>query len=428
MNNIHEYAKSFQLNIKLDTKKEKLLLNKLNNPQNHIPHLIHVTGTNGKGSVCAFLETMLISSGASVGKYSSPELIEKNEIIRLNGNNIETDELNRLIEQCRDACIQIKHETGEDVSQFEILTACAFLYFAQTKPDYVIMEVGMGGAGDATNVCDNTYMSIITKISLDHCEYLGNTKREIARVKCDIIKNNTVVITSESNKDVHDIIEDTAHSKNSEVIYADELKSNGFFQIYEKVMFEGEEITLSLGGINQTENASIAICAAQKLNIPSNHIKYGLEHTKHPGRLEKLSDNFYFDGAHNADGAIYLKKNIQRYFKGKNIVYITAMMKDKDISAMISTLNFENAIFKFVQANVVGRAATADHMLKIANENKNVCAKAYLDVNDAIFEAKEFIKTNGGVIIACGSLYFYKDITKGKMSTLTRLCPLLNKQ
>lgn len=408
MSDIKEFAKTFQLKIELDTKIEKMLLAKLGNPQKDI-NLIHVTGTNGKGSVCAFLESMLVSSGASVGRYSSPELTDKTEVIRLNGKNIDECEFDLLIDSIKDAVCEVEKQTQKQVSQFEILTACAFLYFKKKKPDYVIMEVGMGGTGDATNVCDSTKLALITKISMDHSAYLGDSTREIAKVKCGIIKEGCTVVTTEQNRFAQDIIENEARAKNARVIWTDSFENCGFEDVYEITKVDKEKVKLSLGGLNQLENSSIAVCAAHELNISKEHIIYGLSHAVNPARFEKLKDNFYFDGAHNVDGAQSLKKNISRYFKGQKTVFIMAMMKDKDISAVIDSLNAENAMFKFVTASVRERAASAYELLKIAKE-KNVCAQAYESASEAVNSAKEVLKKDGGVAVICGSLYFYKDI------------------
>ena len=407
MNDIKEYAKTFQLKIKLGTKKMKLLLSKLKNPQENI-NLIHVTGTNGKGSVCAFLESMLLASGASVGRFLSPELMEKTEQIRFCGKDISKEKLDLLIESVKDACAEVFFELGEEVSQFEIITACAFLYFKEKKPDYVIMEVGMGGEGDATNVCEHAKFALISKISLDHTAYLGNTKKEIAKVKCGIIKNGCTVITTKANEDVTDVMKDAASQKNARLIEAQSLESGGFDLIYEKAKIKDRLCTLSLGGTNQLENAAIAVRCAREIGISDEDIIYGLEHAKNPARFEKISESFYFDGAHNANGAESLKRNIDRYFKGRPIVYIMAMMKDKDIGGTVDILNDKNAKFYFARANVYQRSAEAEDMKEIALK-RGADAKAYADLKTAFKEAALQAKKSGAVMIACGSLYFYKD-------------------
>lgn len=403
----NSYVRTFQTKIELGLERMSLLLLKLGNPQNDL-EVVHVSGTNGKGSVCAFLESILINANKKVGVYSSPELISKCEVIRFCGKSIGEDELDRLILSTHKACSEVEKEFGSCPSQFEIITACAFLYFKNMGAEIVVLEVGMGGAGDATNVCRNTKIAIITKISIDHTAYLGNTKAEIAKVKSGIIKENCEVVTTERNYEVLEVLKLQAKDKNARLHIAEPFESVGNNDIYEKISLGGCDVTLSLGGENQLENASLAVFAAKLLNISQEDIKKGLQNATHRGRLEKLSENLYFDGAHNIDGISFLKKSVLKYFEGKNIVYIMAMMKDKDFSGAIDLLRGENTEFLFVTANVLERAMMCEDMQKIAQE-KNVVSQSCSSAKEAISTA---LKKNA-IIIGCGSLYFYKDFISG---------------
>lgn len=406
----NEYVKTFQLKVELGLDRIKLLLEKLGNPQNGI-NLIHVAGTNGKGSVCAFLEKMLLASGASVGVYSSPELYKKNEVIRFNGENISDEELDALICSTKNACDEVEREIGSAPSQFEVLTACAFMYLR--KAEYVIMEVGMGGEGDATNVCDSTKLAVITKISLDHVEYLGDSVEKIAEVKAGIIKKGCSVVTTASNSEVMKVISDKCELMGADLQIAEGFSSVGFDEIYEKISFGGETIKLSLGGVNQLENAAIATQAARALGLCGRCIKYGLENALHKGRFEKISDGFYFDGAHNVDGMSALSQNVKRYFSGRKIIYIMGSMKDKDVRSGLELLKSDEASFKFVTVDTPGRAMEAKKLLEIAEHlelDAVYCDSLYEAYSAALKEKGEMT-----VVIACGSLYFYKDFKNNKI-------------
>lgn len=408
----NEYVKTFQLKIELGLERMYALLEELGNPHENIK-LVHVSGTNGKGSVCAFLEPMFIASGARVGMYSSPELYKKNEVIRLNGENISDTDLDALIESTKTACDAVNEKIGSYPSQFEIITACAFLYFKKKSADIVIMEVGMGGEGDATNVCKNTKAAVITKISLDHTQYLGDTIEKIAEVKSGIIKKGCKAVTTKENFAVMDILSDKCKKCGADLSVAESFESVGFEEIYEKIRFGGEVIKLSLGGINQLQNAAVAVKTAQVLNLCGKSIKYGLENAVHRGRLEKISDNFYFDGAHNKDGVSALAESIKRYFTGKKIICLMGSMKDKDVESALKILKPLVSEFKFVTVNVEGRALSAAELLKLSKEiglNAGAYDRLTAAYDSAMNEADE-----NTVVIACGSLYFYKDFKNEKI-------------
>ncbi len=403
---ITDFVKSYQNKIELGLERVSALLEELSNPEKDLK-VIHVTGTNGKGSVCAYLEKMLIADGFKTGLFSSPELVEKCEQIRLSGKNISEEKLDELIKSTKTACEKVLERKGSYPSQFEILTAVAFMYFKEEKVDFAILEVGMGGEGDATNVIKNTALSIITKISLDHMAYLGDSIEKIARVKSGIIKKGSKVVTCEENRDVLDIIKEKCDGKNAKLFVSKTPLPSGFSEIYEKLSFSGEEITLSLGGINQLCNAAIAIEAAKVLGLSEKSIKAGLETATHKGRFEKIRDNFYFDGAHNKDGAEALNKSLNRYFKDKKISFLMASMKDKDVRGAISTLNGEKSKFFFYTANVPERAMEASEIKKIA-DSVGAKGEAFLSLK----EAYEAALKEESIIIASGSLYTYKDFIK----------------
>ena len=207
----------------------------LGNPQEQL-HCIHVAGTNGKGSVCAFLAAMLESAGYRVGKYISPNLIRVNERITINGEEIAEGALNALLSRMEKASDEVKRRIGENPSQFEIWTAAAFCYFAEKSCDYVVLETGLGGEFDATNVISGNVMAVLTHIDLDHMQYLGNTVQQIAETKSKIIKKKCetgVVISSPQKPEAMAVLKERAAECSLRLIVPEEALVIGFKDIYE---------------------------------------------------------------------------------------------------------------------------------------------------------------------------------------------------
>lgn len=395
------YAKSFQTEINLELDRIVCLLKHLGNPHKNMKY-IHVTGTNGKGSVCAFLESMLVSAGFKTGRFSSPELIIKNETIRVNKENISDRRLEYLLSVTAAAAEKVREETGEMPSPFEAMCAAAFLYFQNEKCDYCILEVGMGGAGDATNVIESAEICILTQIDLDHTKYLGNTPEEIARVKAGIIKPGSQAVTTSKNEGVLDVIEGRCRRAGAVLHTVAPAKSMGFDEIYEKIELGGREVQLSLGGTVQTDNASLAIRAAQLLNISEKDIIFGLENSENPARFEKVADSLYFDGAHNLGGAAALRSGLDRYMPGREKAFVMGVMADKDFQKMLGILNDGRSDFYFVAVEDNPRAMKAEDMERAAREagiSGTVCG----DINDALKRAE------GKTVVVCGSLYLYRQ-------------------
>lgn len=282
------------------------LLDKLGNPQNKLK-FIHAAGTNGKGSVCAMLASVLQKSGLKTGLFTSPFIEVFNERIRINGENIPDDILAEIATHVKNTIDGMKIE----ISVFAQITAIAFLYFSMEKCDIVVLETGMGGRLDATNVILHPQICIITKIGLDHTDYLGNTIAEIAAEKCGIIKSGSTVITCENQPDAAmSVIKSTCAEKNVRLIIAPPC---GY--------------PLSLPGEFQKHNAGMAYAACRVLGIDGNLIKDGFMHTSWAARFEFLRSDIILDGAHNPDGISALADSLKKL--GKPIIIITAMMRDK---------------------------------------------------------------------------------------------------
>ncbi len=398
MDNLN-YAKSYHTNIRLCLDNIKELLKRLGNPHKNMKY-IHIAGTNGKGSVCSFLEEILVCANKRTGRFSSPELIKRNETIRINKQDITDDELSEILKEIHQKAY------GMEVfpSPYEILCAAAFVYFKKKSCDYVILEAGMGGEGDATNIIDLCEIALITGISLDHTAYLGSTTDEIATVKSGIIKKGCRFITTDSNKSFDKIFKAKCHDKNAELNYVIPFESSGFENIYEIISVYNKNLALSLGGIMQRENAALAVKAAEFLNIDEKSIIYGLSHAENPARFEELSHNIYFDGAHNPGGAKALKESLKKYMPDEKKAFIMGVMKDKEFASMLKILKDDNSKFYFTDVTGNERAMPKEEMQKTARSiriDSTVVPDIESGIKNAMLTAQK--------IIICGSLYMYKQ-------------------
>ncbi len=374
----------------------KLVCEKLHNPQNNFKS-IHIAGTNGKGSVCTFISSVLKQAGYKVGTFVSPYIVDFCERIQINGEYISRKDLCRLSEKVLD--------TGVSLTEFEFITAVGFLYFSENKIQVAVLETGLGGNFDATNVISAPLVSVITKIGLDHTAVLGDTIEQITAEKCGIIKNNTVVTSCNQERKVFDIINECA----SNVIIPDlsELKDTSISVLGNSFSYKNENYKTNLGGEYQIENALIAIEALKQcgLTVGDDDIKQGLDKAFIPARLEVVSQNplIVIDGAHNPDGADALCVILKEH---KNITAIIGVMRDKNYKEVLSkTLPLcENVIC--VKPDVP-RALPADELSITA---KQYCKNVFTGDNlkNAFALAKE--KSNDNPIFIFGSLYLASEI------------------
>lgn len=400
------YANSFQTVINLGLERIRLLLELMGNPHKKMKY-IHIAGTNAKGSVCAFLQASLTHSGLKTGKYTSPNLIKVNERISIDGNDISDSEMTALLSEIEEKADEVEKSLGEYPSQFEIWTAMAFLYFKRKNCDIVILETGLGGRFDATNVIEENVMSIITKIALDHTEYLGDTVEKIAFEKCGIIKKNSIVVSARQEKAAEEVIKKRATEENNKLYFAKETKSEEFSDIYEKY----GDVFLSLGGLHQLENASIAVTALKALGINEKSIEYGLTHATHNARFELISKNppVIFDGGHNPDGIASLKSSLIRYYGNEKKIFVCAFMKDKDIKSSLELIKplAEEICFTRVKGNE--RSASEKQLSDIA-DSLNIKHSFFENAGDAV----NYSLGKNRTVVICGSLYLYKDIKENE--------------
>lgn len=403
--NFVKYANSFQTVINLGLGRISALLELMGNPQDEL-EFIHVAGTNGKGSVCAFLEKMFEAAGFKVGKYTSPNLIRVNERIMVNGKEIPDSCLNPLLERVGELCRKVNEKCGETPSQFEVWTAAAMEYFSKEKCDIVILEVGLGGEFDATNVIKKCKAAIITRIACDHCAYLGNTLAEIAHAKCGIFKEGCSVVALCQEEEVNSVIKAEAQNKHCPLVFVKPPESCGFEGTKEKFVLDETQLKSGLGGMHQTENAALAARAGLLLGIDMATVKLALATAKHPGRMEMLTENIIFDGAHNPNGVEALVKSLERYFPKTKQTIIFACMKDKEIEQSLKMLASPEREFIFTQVDNP-RSMHAHELCAFA---KSLGIEG--ETADDLAQAVSMAKAKNNLTIICGSLYLYEDVPR----------------
>ncbi len=367
--------------IKHGLERINLLLEKLSRPQNSYD-TIHVTGTNGKGSVCAMLAEILKTSGKKVGLFTSPHLESYCERIKINGENISEEDFAQVI-------LKIKN-LGVSATHFEVLTAAAFDYFASRGVDIAVIEVGLGGTWDSTNVI-TPKISVITNVALDHENILGDLK-SIAINKAGIIKPKIPVVTGAQGEPLK-IIRAVAEKNNS--------------PLYE--VTTPAEVKINLRGEFQKFNAAIAIQAARVLGIDDAEIFAGLEKVSWAGRFEIIPTKFgdvVIDGAHNPDGATALRKSLDKNFPEGKRVWLFGVLADKNFNEMIKIL-FRAEDFVIITPPKSERAASTK-ILGAVLKNRGINCIGVENLAEAV---KTFLKSDG-MKIAAGSLYLIGEVRK----------------
>lgn len=394
------------------------LLKRLGDPQNDLK-FIHIAGTNGKGSVLAYLSTVLKEAGYKVGRYISPTLFAYRERIQVNEEYIEKEALARLTTRIADAVSQM-NAIGMQPTAFEIETAMAFLYFKEKQCDLVVLEVGFGGLEDATNVVTTTVMEVITKIGIDHIAILGDTLEQIAANKAGIIKPETLVVSMRQKPEAMRVIEETCRTKNALLRVAEpELARNITYGVTGQCFTYGDEkdVEISLAGAYQIENAVLAVEAVSGLRslgyeISKEALYLGLKKTVWRGRFTVLltSPLFIVDGAHNEDGAEVLKKSLELYFPDRRIFYIMGMFRDKEYDKVLAlTAPLAESILT-VQTPNNPRALDKYELARAAGKY-HPKVKAAENIVSAVEESLQKAEKND-VILAFGSLSFLSEIEK----------------
>lgn len=322
----------------------RALLNSLENPHENL-NIIHIAGTNGKGSVGAYLSGILQSTGHTVMRFVTPPTGGYLDTFLYNGVPVSETDFTECVAILKKAMAELE-KGGVFPTSFEAETAIAFLLSQRLCPDYVLLECGMGGKGDATNVISPPRLCVITKISLDHTAFLGNTIAQIAGEKAGIIKSGTKVVTTNQHPDADAVIKSVCKEKGTELFIANPPTDILYNSSYTEFTIGDDRYRTQLLGTYQPENAALAIEAAKVLGIEQTAIASGIINTKWQYRFERVK-SFILDGAHNPDGVRVLVASLEKYFKkGDDVAFVCACFKDKDyMETARLTADFPSAVY-----------------------------------------------------------------------------------
>ena len=392
-----------------------VLLDKLGNPHKDL-RVIHVAGTNGKGSVCRYIYRVLQAVGYHCGLFTSPFLEVFNERIEFDGAYISDSDLQKCSDRVLDKVSEMTEEGYESPTEFEVITAVAFLYFYEKNTDYVVLEVGLGGRGDSTNVVEKPLAGIITSISLDHTDRLGDTIAEIAGEKAGIIKEGCPVITASDRPDAMKVFRDVCRKKyaklydSQEISYEIREESLTGTEFTAEIFGENYEIEISMPGRYQVQNAVCALYALAVLNregkisVDKQAVLSGMKEARQNGRLELMGrkPDILIDGAHNPDGAKALTETIRRFFSEKRILMVIGFLADKEVDEALDYFLNITKDFVATEPDNPRRLAASELAAKIEKKGGSAVVKP------SVKEAAEYAlsqKEDYDVILFSGSLY-----------------------
>lgn len=395
----------------------RFFMDKLNHPEKELK-FIHIAGTNGKGAVTEMISNILLNSGYKVGKFMSPHLIRYNERIQINNKEITNKEMEEIIIKLNPLVKEYNSKGKGNVTLFELETTMAILYFANKKCDIVVLEVGLGGLYDCTNIV-YSIVSIITSIGYDHIKFLGNTLEEIAFQKAGIIKQNSKTIFMTQSESVDNVIIERCKEENNKLflVNKEEIKNYSYTEEYQKFDYkEFKNIEINLKGISQIYNACIALetvkVLKEKYNIKEEIIRKSLKNVIHRGRFEKINNNptVIYEGAHNEPAIKNFINSVDMYYKNNKKVYIISILKSKDYKTILKLLvkNDEN-IYIFTCGNDKERYTDAE-ILKDEAQKSGAKNLFTMELEEAIKMSLE--KYKDYIIFAVGSFYVYGDVIK----------------
>ena len=430
----------------------RALMETLGNPQNTIP-TVHIAGTNGKGSVGAYLASIGKEAHFKVGRYCSPAVFDTLECWQYDGRNITEEEYAESMSQVKDACDIVASE-GIYPTAFEIETALAFVYFAKMKPDIFLLETGMGGATDATNVVDNPIACVFTKISHDHMQFLGNTLEEIATVKAGIMKPGAAIFWGEQEPEVEKVLEQKfaeVCAKGKELgletvrgeIYTGRTELISIQPGELRFTYLGVNYMTGMAGVYQVQNATLAIAVfdgiwprllfglqdeMQMWKDESAPLagwmdmeyasRAGILHANWPGRFEVLCKEplFILDGAHNEDAALQLAKTVEKSFTNQSLVYIIGVLADKEHRKMLEImLPFAEKVFCITPQNargLRGELLTEEVNEVVSEKGLDVSARYCENIAEAVDMARAYGIQKGIPVLAFGSLSYLGDLKR----------------
>lgn len=393
------------------------LMARLGDVQNQVP-AIHIAGTNGKGSVGAMLSAVFCEAGYRVGHFSTPDVFSYEEEFRLNGKPIEKERLAEIFTQVADTCRLLVAAGNPHPTRFEVETAAAFLWFYEEKCDVSIIEVGMGGETDATNIIRDPMVSILTSISMDHMGFLGDQLTDIAKIKSGIIKKGCPVVFMEQQEDVKKVIQDRCREMENPFICSKRSEAYDIAMDQGQLTFSWKngwkKLSLGLAGDFQIDNAVCVLNALEILKhsysrLGERAVRHGLAEAKWPGRFEKIGDEpeVYLDGAHNEDAVRKLKKTIELYLPKKKILYIMGVLADKDYEKMIQIMF--RAGDRVITVTPNNPRALDGKCLAEQLQAHKINAISCENIKDAVSYVLREAKRSD-VILAFGSLSYLKEI------------------
>lgn len=395
-------SEKFKINLGLD--RINFVLNLLDNPQEKIK-VIHVAGTNGKGSVCTITARILREAGYKTGLYTSPHLYDYTERIKINDINISEEKFSQYIFDVE----QLAKNNETDLTEFEIITAAAYKFFYDEKVDIAVIETGLGGRFDATNTVSKPLVSVITSISIDHKDRLGDTIEKIAFEKAGIIKKNIPVIVNKNNNGFK-VIENTAKEKNSPLIATENNIEIKFENETNFAVVNGKSYVFSLWGLHQKQNLSqvfaiIELLKEKGFNINEDAVEAGLKNAYIPARFEYNKDRkLILDGSHNADAARMLRANLDFYFPNQNFTWVYGALSTKEYDVVEDILFKKNDEVYLLEFNNKLSVPSSELLSKV-KKNKGILIKNCCK-NANILNKIE----TANIIIITGSFYMIGEL------------------
>lgn len=397
------------------------LLSFLDNPERKF-NVVHVVGTNGKGSTSATLSSILIHAGYKVATYTSPHLVSFDERLSINNEKIFVSKWITCLNKIEKTIKLNKSLTENPPTYFEIITAIAFLIIAEEKVDIAVVEAGLGGRLDATNILKNVLLTLIVSIGIDHTEYLGHSLSEIAAEKFAVMRKHTPTVFQGGNEEINQQFLEVAKKSRSIGKILNELCIYETLSVTSKgtdfrVTFNEQKYTYHtpLIGAHQTRNATLALMGAEILkrkfqNIKQSVLYDGISTTSCPGRFEIVRESplLILDGAHNPHAMEMFVKTVKQIFKNKQIFIILAIMEDKDVKKSLSILSKLNSTVVCTEIPNMPRSMKADALFKLAQEVGIKALTVYRNPMDAI----KYSLSNSEITISCGSLYLVGYIKK----------------
>ncbi|MCR5708499.1 MAG: bifunctional folylpolyglutamate synthase/dihydrofolate synthase [Ruminococcus sp.] len=393
-----------------DLSRAQELMERIGNPEKRL-RFVHIAGTNGKGSTLEYISNALIMSGYRVGQFTSPFILRYNDRIRINGEEISDEVLADIAEQVR-ACV-----SDRPYSQFEITMAIAFLWFERENCDIVVLETGIGGLLDCTNIIPPPLLSVITSVSLDHTALLGNTVEEIAAHKAGIIKAGSAVVLADDNPDsVKALVKETAERVGAELVPLEPCKPNTDGGLYAQFIYRGIKLIPAMIGLHQKYNAQTAITACLYLRgkgyaISDGNIIRMVETTQVRARVQYIGGEppFIVDGGHNPSGVNMLSLMLMYLStRNKRIYAVMGMVDSKDYAECVKMVARQSDRF-FAVDGFSGNAVSADILQDIASFYTEAETSSLVP---AIESAKALALENGGIAVVCGSLYLASEALK----------------